>query len=233
MDMCEGIKDMDFNSKQDENSSFYGVSLKVKAANKFMSLQSSQRNSGRPGPLGGSERRLNKFTTLATSLRSLQPSRSSTGVRSDSNTGAPAPKPATSGLKSWVSTARSKNGSAKSSKYSAWGTTSLNQSDAASEYDLGKEKLGQAFVAIFAGHNTWIVERWNYGANGKAMGRQMGEMLETIVKCATRPGMLKHKLRVLAWKHTQMGVTPEMFDDFEAALFTLLSKVRTMCLCVA
>lgn len=100
-----------------------------------------------------------------------------------------------------------------------------------SAYNQGKELVGRQFMHVFASRNGWVIERWGYG-NGIGMAVKMGEMLETIVRNATRPEFLHHELRVLALKHTQMGVTADMFDDFEDALFDVLGQVTPSCSCL-
>uniref|UniRef100_A0A061RFS7 Hemoglobin-like flavoprotein n=1 Tax=Tetraselmis sp. GSL018 TaxID=582737 RepID=A0A061RFS7_9CHLO len=91
-------------------------------------------------------------------------------------------------------------------------------------YLSGRDLVGRMFIEVFASRNPWAVKQFDYGQK-KHHAEKMGQALELIVSCATRPKVLQHKLRVLALSHVQMGVKPEQIELFGEALFDLLEQV--------
>jgi hemoglobin-like flavoprotein len=50
----------------------------------------------------------------------------------------------------------------------------------------------------------------------------LGNALELLVRCATRPHLLRDKLRLVALRHSRMGLGPEAAEAAEAVLFEFL-----------
>eukprot|EP00951_Prasinocladus_malaysianus_P017034 scaffold133841_cov53-Prasinocladus_malaysianus.AAC.1 len=99
----------------------------------------------------------------------------------------------------------------------------MNSAQSAAEYIEGRNAVGKYFLDLFAARNAWAVRDFDFGLNPEH-AKKMGLALELIVNSATRPQVLQHKLRVLALGHVQMGIKPQMFQNFERALFQFLEQ---------
>mmetsp|Transcript_7928 Transcript_7928/g.22709 ORF Transcript_7928/g.22709 Transcript_7928/m.22709 type:complete len:1117 (-) Transcript_7928:312-3662(-) len=107
-------------------------------------------------------------------------------------------------------------------KFSMW-TKKESMSDNSS-YMRGRRLAGEAFVDIFAAMHPWAVKDFNLGVKSHHAD-QLGEAIELLVTCTTRPQILQHKLRVLALSHVQMGIKPGQIAAFGEVLFEVLEQV--------
>ena len=116
----------------------------------------------------------------------------------------------------------SKDGSDESEQFQLWRKKLENNNP---DYLEGRRASGARFIEYFAAQNPWAVKQFDFGKSAHHP-EKMGEALELIIKGATKPQILQHKLRVLSLSHVQMGIKPEMFIHFERALFDFLQQVK-------
>jgi len=78
---------------------------------------------------------------------------------------------------------------------------------------------------IFLRHFLKVLPKQGKGFNfGEDFPIKIGRILDLIVSSATRPKELQQKLRGMATRHIEMGVTPEHLPCFQQALFTVLQE---------
>lgn len=90
-----------------------------------------------------------------------------------------------------------------------------------SRYIQGRNLVGEYFVESM----SWTLKDFGLGSK-REHGEMLGEALEMLAQCSTRPHILQQRIKALALSHVQMGIRPAHLMFFEHSLFQFLHQAR-------